>query len=81
MNKIEPKITPQYTITVQQEAPTTFNGKYELVAVNPDGTDKPGTSFEIGVKGFNKLYKAITAQPEGDAVEMAQFRVKKKPTT
>jgi hypothetical protein len=78
---IEPKITPQIHVSVQQQTPTTFNGKYTLVAINPDGTEKPGTSFEIGVKGFNKLYKAVTAQPEGDAVEMAQFRVKKKPTT
>lgn len=78
---IEPKITPHIHVSVQQQQPeASFNGKYTLVAINPDGTEKPGTSFDIGVKGFTKLYKAKTAAPEGDAVEMAQYRVKKKQT-
>lgn len=75
---IEPIIKPVVTFTVQQAQPS-FNGKYTLVAIHPNGTEKPGTEFDIDVKGFEKLYKKDTLQPEGDKVEGAQFKVKKNP--
>jgi hypothetical protein len=81
IDRIEPKIKPHVQVTIQQDVPTTFNGKYTLVALDKDGNEKPRTEFEIGVKGFNKLYASITEKPEGTATANPQFRVKKKPTT
>jgi hypothetical protein len=72
-NKIKPKIAPAITVTVEQS----FNGNYELVALDSNGNEKPGTEFSISAKGFAKLYQA---QTEGHTQGVAKFKIKKNPT-
>lgn len=70
--KIQPKIAPVVTIQVQE----TFNGTYELVALDSQGNEKPGSEFSIAAKGFEKIYKG---QTEGFTQGVAKFRIKKNP--
>ena len=74
--KVRPVVKQVIDISVQVEP--SFNGLYELIAIHPDGTEKAGTEFNISAKGYEKLYKHLTAGPEGTA-QLAQFRVKKNP--
>lgn len=71
-DKIQPKIAPVVTITVTE----TFNGTYELVALDAQGNEKPGTEFSIAAKGFAKLYQP---QTEGHTTGTPKFRIKKNP--
>lgn len=70
--KIQPKISPVITITVQE----TFNGTYELIALDAQGNEKSGTEFSIAAKGFAKLYQS---QTEGHTTGTPKFRIKKNP--
>lgn len=77
--KIAPKVTHHVAAQVDNY-PDVPAGQLGIVAIDPSGMERPNSWFTINANGFSKHYKALTLQPEGDAVlGTAQFQVKKNP--